>query len=243
MDSIKVKRMLVICRAAFGSDADVVAFLETRNAGGEEEILVCDDFCAASATANGCLAKALSGSEAIVVAACQPRAVKALLKYAGIDPAVSDAACVEDRRGNRGCVRRKGRLELPENPSHVKVVDTPDNVPFWFPVIDRERCEACGACAEFCLFGVYAKVENGVPKVVLPGNCKDQCPACARICPVGAVVFPKFHSPPINGGEVSENPTPVPPLSSLSPDDLHAALTKRSASSRRKGLYKNNPPR
>ena len=53
----------------------------------------------------------------------------------------------------------------------------------------------------FCLFGVYEVGENGRVVVKEPGNCKPGCPACARVCPEAAIMFPKYASAPINGGE------------------------------------------
>lgn len=64
----------------------------------------------------------------------------------------------------------------------------------WYPVIDRDRCTACGACREYCLFGVYGLEErDGERRVVVahPDACKDGCPACARVCPRQAILFPE----------------------------------------------------
>jgi NAD-dependent dihydropyrimidine dehydrogenase PreA subunit len=71
----------------------------------------------------------------------------------------------------------------------------------WFPVIDRERCTDCGQCLEFCLFGVYARDAAGGVTVAVPSACKDGCPACARICPQGAITFPLHADPAINGSQ------------------------------------------
>jgi ferredoxin len=37
-----------------------------------------------------------------------------------------------------------------------------------------------------------------------PTSCKTDCPACARVCPETAIIFPKYSAPPINGGEAKE---------------------------------------
>jgi len=74
----------------------------------------------------------------------------------------------------------------------------------WFPVIDSARCTNCKQCLSFCLFGVYALDEAGRVEVRNPANCKTNCPACARVCPEVAIIFPKHASAPINGGEVSD---------------------------------------
>jgi NAD-dependent dihydropyrimidine dehydrogenase PreA subunit len=72
----------------------------------------------------------------------------------------------------------------------------------WFPVIDAARCVHCKQCLSFCLFGVYALGEDGKVKVAQPEKCKTHCPACARVCPQAAIIFPKYAGSPINGAPV-----------------------------------------
>jgi len=74
----------------------------------------------------------------------------------------------------------------------------------WFPVIDYDRCMGCKQCMNFCLFGVFAPNEQGKVIVTNPQNCKTNCPACARVCPKVAIIFPKFPDAPINGAEVRD---------------------------------------
>lgn len=62
----------------------------------------------------------------------------------------------------------------------------------WYPVIDAERCKSCGQCHQFCLFGVYELDGAGRVRVTHPDNCKPGCPACSRICPAGAIMFPLY---------------------------------------------------
>ncbi len=73
----------------------------------------------------------------------------------------------------------------------------------WFPVIDYDRCKNCKQCLNFCLFGVYGLSAEGRVEVHKPQGCKTNCPACARMCPVKAIIFPKHGEPPINGDETS----------------------------------------
>lgn len=61
----------------------------------------------------------------------------------------------------------------------------------WYPVIDASRCENCQHCLQFCLFGVYELVEGRVT-ATRPDACKAGCPACSRICPAGAIMFPLY---------------------------------------------------
>jgi Pyruvate/2-oxoacid:ferredoxin oxidoreductase delta subunit len=63
----------------------------------------------------------------------------------------------------------------------------------WFPVLDGSRCVNCGHCLQFCLFGVYALDEGGKVEVRNPDSCKTGCPACARICPQSAIMFPLYE--------------------------------------------------
>ncbi len=64
----------------------------------------------------------------------------------------------------------------------------------WFPVMDRSLCIDCGHCLQFCIFGVYSRDEEGHVYTAAPDNCKPGCPACARVCPVGAIMFPLCES-------------------------------------------------
>ena len=74
----------------------------------------------------------------------------------------------------------------------------------WFPVLDYDRCARCGQCANFCIFGTFSVSDDGTVRVANPEDCKTDCPACARICPQVAIIFPKYPHPPINGAEVTD---------------------------------------
>ncbi len=74
----------------------------------------------------------------------------------------------------------------------------------WFPVIDYDRCTHCMQCLSFCLFGVFCVDEGGRIQVHSQANCKTDCPACARVCPELAILFPKYHEGPIAGDVVRE---------------------------------------
>ena len=75
----------------------------------------------------------------------------------------------------------------------------------WFPVIDYDRCAGCKQCANFCLFGVFSTDDGGV-RVATPAACKTNCPACARMCPQAAIIFPHYPTGPINGQEAGGQP-------------------------------------
>jgi Pyruvate/2-oxoacid:ferredoxin oxidoreductase delta subunit len=74
----------------------------------------------------------------------------------------------------------------------------------WFPVIDYDRCTNCMQCLSFCLFGVYGADEEKRIQVQNNDNCKTNCPACSRVCPEAAIMFPKYKAGPINGDVVSD---------------------------------------
>ncbi len=69
----------------------------------------------------------------------------------------------------------------------------------WYPVIDWDRCTNCLECLNFCLFGVFASDETDSLVIEEADACRDGCPACSRICPAGAIMFPRHEDPSIAG--------------------------------------------
>ncbi len=102
----------------------------------------------------------------------------------------------------------------------------------WFPVIDYDRCTNCMQCLSFCLFDVYGVDAEQKIDVVNQDNCKTNCPACSRVCPEVAIMFPKYGSGPINGESVSESDVKREKMkvdiSSLLGGDIYARLRDRS---------------
>lgn len=72
----------------------------------------------------------------------------------------------------------------------------------WYPVIDYSRCTNCLECLDFCLFGVYGV--DSLQRIIVEtqDNCKRGCPACSRVCPEQAIMFPDYKSPAIAGAPV-----------------------------------------
>jgi Pyruvate/2-oxoacid:ferredoxin oxidoreductase delta subunit len=103
----------------------------------------------------------------------------------------------------------------------------------WFPVIDFRRCTNCMQCLSFCLFDVYGVTTEGRIQVRNQDNCKTDCPACSRVCPEVAIMFPKYRHGPINGDEVSEDDirreAMKVDISALLGGDVYAMLRDRSA--------------
>jgi NAD-dependent dihydropyrimidine dehydrogenase PreA subunit len=156
-----------------------------------------------------CTAGELSGR---IVLACYPRAVRSLLQWKEADA----KAYLDIRTGGAQEVLAAimgteaaltARTDAIAQPLTDAALLPPaaDAVPeAWFPIIDKERCTECGKCHDFCLFGVYAKSADGRVCVVQPQSCKNNCPACARVCPSRAVIFPKYEKSPVNGGLTEE---------------------------------------
>jgi Pyruvate/2-oxoacid:ferredoxin oxidoreductase delta subunit len=72
----------------------------------------------------------------------------------------------------------------------------------WYPVIDYSRCTNCMECLDFCLFGVYGVDKGDRILVENQDNCKKGCPACSRVCPEHAIIFPDYKTPAIAGAPV-----------------------------------------
>ncbi len=72
----------------------------------------------------------------------------------------------------------------------------------WYPVIDYSRCTNCMECLDFCLFGVYGVDSLERIYVDNQDSCKKGCPACSRVCPEQAIMFPDYKSPAIAGAPV-----------------------------------------
>jgi len=173
--------------------------------------VVVSDLCMAAAGKDPILGKIAEG-DFPVVCACHPRAVRALFAFAGA-PLPENTEFIN--------------LRTPTPPhSHTLPSD-----PAWFPVIDGDRCTNCGQCFEFCLFGVYEKDAGGKVRVTNPQSCKNNCPACARICPEAAIIFPKVGESPINGAEISDEEALKANIKinvdEILGDDIYAALNAR----------------
>ena len=102
----------------------------------------------------------------------------------------------------------------------------------WFPVIDYERCTNCMQCLSFCLFDVYGVDDSQQIEVRNNDNCKTNCPACSRVCPEVAIMFPKYSGGPINGAEVAdidvEREKMKVDITSLLGGDIYSSLRTRS---------------
>lgn len=182
-------------------DSTRKAALQALETAGVEYVYT-DDLCGLCAEPNAELLTLLNRQK-IMVLACFPRAVRALLKRAGltdnplietvnlrtaaVDTLVKDLHFDGTRPGRRITLQQKNTTWQP-----------------WYPLIDIQRCQHCKQCLNFCLFGVYALDAHQHVRVSQPTHCKTGCPACARVCPCAAIIFPKYADGPINGDAVDE---------------------------------------
>jgi NAD-dependent dihydropyrimidine dehydrogenase PreA subunit len=101
----------------------------------------------------------------------------------------------------------------------------------WYPVIDYSRCTNCMECIDFCLFGVYGLDMADRILVEQQDNCKKGCPACSRVCPENAIIFPEHKTPGIAGSDVGTASGLKIDLSKLfgAPTALEEAVLERDA--------------
>jgi len=192
------------------------------------------DLCGLAARRDPQLKAIAENGDALIIA-CYPRAVRWLFAYAG-DPLPESAEILNLRAQNPEAIVAHVAQHKPPTaaaPGPRSAICNPQShwVP-WFPVIDRSRCTGCQQCLNFCLFGVYALDAGGSVEVRNPENCKTNCPACARICPQVAIIFPKHKTSPINGDEVTpehlaSGAVRVDPKR-LGRGDVYSALRRRS---------------
>ena len=206
-----------------------------KDAGVEFEAVT--DFCEMSAKRDPLL-KRLAEEDGIKIAACFPRAVRWLF-HAGEAPLLREGVKILNMRTRTaeeiiselldGKSTVKGKQE-------IKVEEKGDWIP-WFPVIDYDRCKNCMQCLNFCLFGVYELSDEGKVQVVKPAGCKTNCPACARVCPHKAIIFPKYAESPINGDEVvddkGEEQKTEPEINKLNQGDIYEIIRQHSKGKKR----------
>jgi len=189
-----------------------------RSAGVAVEAVV--DLCGVAASRDPQLQR-WAQADSLVVVACYPRAVRWLFEAAGTRLPERNVRLFNMRTQSAEEILA-GLLaaDVPDEPMEVVLPDREEGWVPWFPVIDYNRCRNCKQCMNFCLFGVYGLTPEGQVRVQNPAGCKTNCPACARVCPAQAIIFPKYADAPINGDEVAEsNATEEMPVA-----DLRAAL-------------------
>ena len=136
-------------------------------------------------------------------------------------------------------------LALVEETRGDKPMNRPGVWKPWFPVIDYSRCTNCMQCLSFCLFDVYGVSKDNKIQVQNNDNCKTNCPACSRVCPEVAIMFPKYQQGPINGDVVNESDVGREKMkvdiSSLLGGDIYSALKNRSEAAKSRFSKERSP--
>jgi NAD-dependent dihydropyrimidine dehydrogenase PreA subunit len=148
------------------------------------------------------------GFEKIIVLACYERAQKWLFYNAYKDKSLERKLtyfCMRDLSTRQVVKKLKFVLKSDKTVCKSSIINMThklkDSKPGWFPVIDRDRCDNCTECYEFCIFGVFEINRDGYVIVKNPDKCVDNCPACARLCHRAAIIFPKCRERWIAGGK------------------------------------------
>ena len=202
MLSIKMlgeKITVCICSSRTLIDKDKTACIISASRKAGYEVNVCPDLCKEAISPDSDMSRIAS----TIVMACYPRAVIALFDSLHIKP----EKVIDIRNGTAEEVFKElninGSPTAKTDGAELELPAAAAGQEAWFPVIDKQRCTDCAKCHDFCLFGVYTIIEHQV-KVLQPQNCKNNCPACARVCPQQAIIFPKYEKSPINGGLTDE---------------------------------------
>jgi len=140
-----------------------------------------------------------------IVIACYPRTIKYLFKQNNIDFGRYEVINFRGMLAEQMIEALAPHFEPDAGKANHRVLVSRLKVPAWYPVVDDERCTLCGQCSRFCLFGVY-QFDKKHLSVVNPLACKNNCPACGRICPESALIFPRLpESSVLSGAEPGEN--------------------------------------
>lgn len=190
LEGCKEETVVMFCRCTAGivpdEKLDVINEVVKRSGAHLVEL---KDLCALSIDKVSELRKLNDRFRHKIVIACYPRAVENILLQAGVP--FGNLNVLNFRRlAIREIETAISGLESQGSPVH-EVLASDLKVPAWFPVIEKTRCNNCGQCARFCLFGVY-RYPDKILMVENPLNCKNNCPACARACPVSAIIFPRI---------------------------------------------------
>lgn len=191
------------------------------------------DLCGLCVSDKADIQKVFSNNQPLLVAACHPRAVKRLLDFAGVERDFENVSFLNLREASEDEILSSLKSCINQEPSIQTEYVGEKEWPSWYPVLDYDRCSSCGQCADFCLFGVYEKADGKV-KVINPKGCKNNCPACARICPETAIIFPKYKqggaiSGSISIDETAEHQRQSQDLKDILGSDIYKALEMRKA--------------
>lgn len=226
-------KRITVCACASRSfmDKDKVAGVAAVLKKEGYDVTVVADLCRVVMTAPDDMKEIASG----VILACHSRVIRSHLDWLGLeggpffDLRDNDAGEVLSEL-NISIQDTEGNSEKENILREMEAFPVENGTDAWYPVLDKLRCIECGKCHDFCLFGVYS-VEDKRVRVVKPQNCKNNCPACARMCPSKAIIFPKYEKSPINGGTAEEETFNLEEMDRMYSERLRMRLQQRRAAS------------
>lgn len=189
---MQTKSCIIICRCPAelvpeGTIDDIVKGVGAV----EADVIELNDLCAISLNEKYLLEDIAARYTRKIVVACYPRAVRSILKQGGIDFGYFHVLNFRELSAGDIVSSLEKDHNIPAGKPDYHVHKTNLEVPAWYPVVDTSLCSLCGKCANYCLFGVY-KFDKKSLKVVSPLSCKNNCPACGRLCPESAIIFPRY---------------------------------------------------
>lgn len=173
-------------------------------------------------------------ADSLTIIACYPRTIKWLFRFAGVELDMEKTQFLNMRTSSAQEILSSLLSDkAPSSDKQVSQLEEKGQWIPWFPVIDHDLCKNCKQCMNFCLFGVYELSESGQVTVTNPAGCKTNCPACAKLCPYNAIIFPKFPDSPINGDEIDDNSKANANPNLVDGNDLYELLKKRTKNKKR----------
>ncbi|MFW5773635.1 MAG: hypothetical protein ACOCWD_03040, partial [Tangfeifania sp.] len=165
----------------------------------DADVFELQDLCALTVNEKDVLNAIGKNFERKIIVACYPRAIKNMFRQSGIEFGDFEVLNFKELSASQIFSDLETDFQIPKGEARYQVQASDLDVPAWFPVIDESRCNLCGKCARFCLFGVYSYNKKSL-KVVDPLACKDKCPACGRTCPTEAIMFPRLDENTVLAG-------------------------------------------
>ncbi len=239
---MRIKVTFCNCQSKI-AEPNKLEILKNQLLNSDIDLTIVTDLCGLCATDKSKAEALFTDNENTTIIACFPRVLKLLAEYIDVKFDENRVEILNIREiETQHFVERIQKLTS-ENSEKAKVTEIKSSEDWqsWYPVIDYDRCTACGQCADFCLFGVYEKSEKRV-NVINPERCKNNCPVCARICPQTAIAFPKYEQGGAIGGsneidDTQEQQRQAKDIDDILGSDIYKALEQRKL--KRQSIIKN----
>ncbi len=241
-------KAIIFCRCGGERiDPERLLWIENLLKESAADVVVLSDLCMLSVLGKEKLKMTFRDGDEYLIIGCYERSMRLLLDQCNIAVKNGSVAYLNflELRNEEIADKVASFCENSQQPHAFNVMTLSTEWKSWFPVIDYARCSSCGQCHDFCLFGVFEK-KDGKVLVVNPQLCKNNCPACARICPQTAIIFPKYqHDGGIGGAEImdeeAEHQRQSADVKTILSGDIYQALEQRK--NRRQSIIRNEAMR